>query len=102
KGQACKRGIAFAKEEILSPHRMLTTTVRVIAGELPLVPVRSRSPLPKGLLLRAAVALRNVELQAPVQQGQLVMADILGTGVDIIASRDIAQVNNDADVLAPG
>ena len=89
-GQSCKRGIAFAREEVLSPHRMLTTTVTVRNGTLPLAPVRSRSPLPKALLLPAAAELRKIVLCAPVQQGQLVTANILGSGIDIIASRDIA------------
>jgi len=89
KGNACKRGIAFVQEEITNPRRMLTTTVQVIGGELPLAPVHSSEPLPKDLLLEAARALRVLRLSAPVQMGQVVLADILGAGVDIVASRPI-------------
>ena len=89
KGNACKRGIAFVQEEITNPRRMLTTTVQVAGGELPLAPVHSSEPLPKSLLLAAARELRGLRLGAPVQMGQVVLADILGTGVDIIASRPI-------------
>ncbi|MGI5917043.1 MAG: DUF1667 domain-containing protein [Anaerolineae bacterium] len=89
RGQACNRGVAFVKEELSAPRRMLTTTVRVEGGALPLVPVRSREPLPKEQVLDVAAALRRVVLKAPVKEHQVVLADALGTGVDIIASRDM-------------
>ncbi len=86
-GQACKRGIAFVREELTAPRRVLTTTVRVKGGALPLVPVRSSEPLPKGLLLEIARALRSVVLAAPVAEHQVVLKDVQGTGIDIITSR---------------
>lgn len=89
KGNACKRGIAFVQEELTAPRRTLTTTVRVRQGRLPLVPVRSVAPLPKDKVLAVAAQLRAIELQAPVREGQLVLANALGTGVDILATRDL-------------
>jgi CxxC motif-containing protein len=86
-GQACKRGVAFTKEEILAPRRILTTTVRVQNGILPLVPVRSRAPLPKEMLLKVVAILRQVVLQAPIHEHQVVLANVFDSGVDIIASR---------------
>ena len=86
-GQACRRGIAFVREELTAPKRTLTTTVRVAGGALPLVPVRSREPLPKGIVLDVAARLRAVELVAPVAAHQVVMADALGSGVDIVTTR---------------
>jgi len=88
-GQACRRGIDFVREELTAPKRTLTTTVRVVGGTLPLAPVRSREPLPKGILLDVAARLRGVELAAPVAAHQVVMADALGSGVDIITTRAI-------------
>ncbi len=88
-GHACKRGVAFVQEELAAPKRMLTTTVRVRGGALPLVPVRSSGPLPKGLLLQIAAQLRQVVLQAPVAEHQVVWRDVLNTGVDIITSREV-------------
>lgn len=88
-GQTCKRGIAFAREEILAPRRILTTTVRVENGVLPLVPVRSRTPLPKELLFKVTAILRQMVVQAPVYEHQVVLANALESGVDIIASRTL-------------
>lgn len=89
KGNACRRGIAFVQEEISNPRRMLTTTVQVDGGKLPLVPVHSSQPLPRPLLLEAAAALRRVRVSAPVTTGQVIVRDILGTGVDMQASRPV-------------
>ena len=90
KGQACQRGLAFVREELSDPRRTLTTTVRVRGGQLPLLPVRSVAPLPKGLVREIAVRLRQVEIEAPVRERQVILADALGTGIDIVASRDVA------------
>jgi len=89
KGQACQRGIAFVREELTDPRRTLTTTVRVCGGTMPLLPVRSAAPLPKSLLRDVAARLRTVSVQAPVRQYQVILPDALGTGVDIVASRDL-------------
>ena len=93
-GQACKRGVEFVRKELTAPKRMLTTTVRVQGGVLPLVPVRSAEPLPKPLLRQAAASLRQVLLAAPVREHQVVVANILNTGVDIIASRELPSVQD--------
>ena len=88
-GQSCKRGVEFVREELTDPRRTLTTTVQVEGGALPLAPVRSEAPLPKGLVLDVARALREVVLRAPVAQHQVVLEDALGSGVDIITTRSI-------------
>ncbi|MGI6380605.1 MAG: DUF1667 domain-containing protein [Anaerolineae bacterium] len=87
RGGRCRRGEAFAREEITDPRRMLATTVRVAGGVGPLVAVRSAEPMPKALLLPAADLLRRVVLKAPVSLHQVVIADLLDSGVAIIASR---------------
>ena len=90
-GHTCRRGIEFVREEISAPRRTLTTTVRVSGGALPLVPVRSSAPLPKGRVLEIAAFLRTVVLTAPVEARQVVVADVLGTGVDIVTTRALAR-----------
>jgi len=95
RGEACRRGVAFVEEELTAPKRMLTTTVRVRGGELPLVPVRSTEPLPKGLVPDVVARLREVELSAPVGEHQVVLADVLGTGVDIVTSRALARADEE-------
>jgi CxxC motif-containing protein len=94
-GQACKRGVAFVQEELTNPRRMFTSTVRVRGGSLPLAPVRSSQALPKQLLLPTAALLRGLELQAPISQHQMIVHNVLDTGIDIIATRDIPALTHE-------
>lgn len=88
-GNTCPRGETYAHQELTDPQRMLTSTVRVEGGVLPLLPVVSKSTLPKGRIMDCAEALRSVAVQAPVKTGDVIVSNILGLGVDIIASRDM-------------
>ncbi len=87
---SCPRGQAYATEEMTAPKRVLTSTVKIAGGLLPLLPVVSSQPLPKEKVMACAAALRKINIQAPVQQGDIIIPDILGLGVDIIASRSMA------------
>lgn len=90
-GNTCPRGKKYAHQELTDPQRMLTSTVRIEGGELPLLPVVSKTTLPKGKILDCAAALRSVEVKAPVHTGDVIVKDILGLGVDIVASRDMGK-----------
>ena len=87
-GFTCERGRAYAKSEITAPKRMLTTTVKLHGSRLHLLPVVSRQPLPKEKIFACVRCLAAVEVQAPVKAGDVIAGNILGLGVDIVASRD--------------
>ena len=89
KGNTCPRGAKYANDEVTAPKRMLTTTVRIEGGMLPLLPVVSETVLPKEKVLDCAAFLRGVTVKAPVKTGDVIVKDILGLGVNIIASRDM-------------
>lgn len=86
-GHECEVGRRYAEEEFRDPRRMVTTTVKARNGILPLLPVVSTRPIPKALVRKVVKALAEVEVEAPVEDGQVICRDILGTGADIIASR---------------
>lgn len=86
-GHECEVGRRYAEEEFRDPRRTVTTTVRVRNGIIPLLPVVSTRPIPKALVREAVKALADVEVEAPVSDGQVIYRDILGTGADIIAAR---------------
>lgn len=88
-GNTCRRGDAYARREVTAPTRVLTTTVRLSGSIDPVVPVKTVGEVPKGLVLACARALRTVSVSAPVSAGDVVCRDILGTGVDVIAVRDM-------------
>jgi len=87
-GNACKRGLTYAHAEITHPVRQITTTVSVKDGRCPLVPVRSKKPIPKSRIFEAVGILHGLTLTAPVHCGDVVVRNILGTGIDIIAAGD--------------
>ncbi|VBB09190.1 Hypothetical protein LUCI_4476 [Lucifera butyrica] len=90
-GFACQRGVNYAREEITSPKRTLTTTVKIANGELHLLPVISKPALPKDKVMAVARCLAAVEVAAPVSQGDVIYSNILNLGVDIVATRDVAR-----------
>jgi len=93
-GNACPKGIKYAEEEFINPLRILTTTVKVIGGELPLVSVKTEKSIPKRLLLKAMVEIAKIEVKAQVKIGQVIKDDLLGTGVSLVATRNIKRVDS--------
>lgn len=90
-GNKCKLGVAYVEQEITDPRRVLPTTVRVLNGERPLVPVWTPEPMPKGLLLELAADTRRMEVEAPVTVGDVVVEDWRGLGVRLVASGSVAR-----------
>lgn len=88
-GNQCNRGVAYAKMESTNPTRMMTSTVRVHGAVLAAAPVKTAAPVPKNKVVDCVKALRDVDLEAPVAIGQVVAANVCGTGVDVIATRSI-------------
>lgn len=88
-GADCKIGEGYAAEEFKDPRRIVTTTVRVSGGMLPLLPVRTVDSIPKRLVPEVVRVLADVVMDAPIEEGQVVYPDILGTGVDVISSREM-------------
>ena len=85
----CKRGRDYVQRELTDPRRMVASTVQVKGGLHPLLPVATAAPFPKPRIPELMTALRNVKVEAPVSAGQVILADALGTGIDISASRAV-------------
>lgn len=92
-GNTCKRGEAYAKNEILSPSRTLTTTVRIEGGSMPLVPVRTDKPIPKAMLFKAMEQANACIAKAPIKCGDVIIADFVENGTNLIACRSIDSSN---------
>ena len=87
-GQGCKRGLEYASAEFAHPVRILTTTVK-IAGENDLLPVRSNKPLPKEKVMECMEIIRAAEVKAPVNRYDVIIPNICGCGVDIVATKTV-------------
>jgi len=87
KGNTCKRGVTYAVDECTAPKRTLTTTVQVnINGKRALVPVKTTAAIPKEKLFEAMNILNAVVLTNAVKCGDVVIANLLETGIDIVAT----------------
>ncbi len=90
-GNTCKRGEEYARREVTHPTRVLTTTLPVLGGERPTLPVRTLGEIPKEMVVSCARALQGVTVEAPVEAGQVVVENLGGTGVDLVATRTVQQ-----------
>ncbi len=88
-GNTCNRGLAYVQQELTDPRRMVATTVRVSHGLHPLVPVYTEEAFPKPRIFDLLERIREMEVEAPVVVNQIVLEDALGTGINVVASRDM-------------
>lgn len=86
-GHECKRGKEYALDEVLSPARTVTTTVRIRGGILPLVPVRTPTPIPKARIPGVLRELAGLQLDAPIAYHQVILDASSEDGVQVIATR---------------
>lgn len=87
-GNTCKRGEKYAHQECIAPERMVTAVIPVAGSAMPLS-VKTRTPIPKKLIGQCMAALADVALTAPVKAGSVVLSDVCGTGVDVIATKSV-------------
>lgn len=88
-GNQCVRGEVYAIQEVTEPRRMFTSTVQLTGSQLKRCPVVSSSAIKKTDIFRIVDLLENVVLEAPVALNQVILKNILDSGIDIIASRSI-------------
>ncbi len=84
----CKLAWAFIQDEIFDPRRTVTTTVLVEGADLPLVSVKTDVPVPKPVVMEVMDHLAGVVVHAPVGIGDVIVSDVLGTGSNIVATRE--------------
>ena len=91
KDNGCKRGEQYAAKELQNPTRTLTSTIKVNGGVLPVVPVKTAGEVPKNMLLQCMEVVRRAGCKAPVKRGDILLYDLLGTGINVIACSDVAK-----------
>ena len=89
KGNFCPKGESYAREELTHPQRTLTTSLKILGASRELVSVKTSSPIPKSLVWEAQEFLRHQVVDAPVNLGQGLVENLLGTGVNVVATRDV-------------
>jgi len=88
-GYKCKKGVEYSRSEALHPRRMLTSSVFVTGGEWPLVSVKTNKPIPKNKLFDVLNIVKKTKIKAPVKIGQIIIKDVAGTGIDVVATKSV-------------
>jgi len=88
-GHQCEKGIEFATEEVLYPKRNLATSVPVKGSATRLVSVRLSDRVPRETVFPILAEIAKLRPEAPIRRGQVLIANVLGTGVDVIATRTV-------------
>ena len=88
-GNTCPRGEAYGRKECTHPTRIVTSTVRVSGGTLPVVSVKTASDIPKEKMKECVRQLKQLTLTAPVHIGDIVLENAAGTGVPVIATKNV-------------
>ena len=88
-GNTCPRGESYARKEVTNPTRIVTTTVRVDGGKVPMINVKTEQDIPKNKIFECIAALRGVTMKAPIHIGDIVLENVAGTGVNIVAAGNV-------------
>lgn len=88
-GNRCGRGALFAQNELTHPMRTITTTVRTVFPEVPVLPVRVSAEIPKERIMDVMAEINKTVVAEPIGRGGIVIADCLGLGVDVIATSSL-------------
>ena len=88
-GFTCKRGMEYACKEVTNPTRIVTSTVRLTGSKTgaAVVSCKTAQDIPKGKIFAVAAALKQVVAKAPVEIGDVLLANVAGTGVDVVATK---------------
>lgn len=88
-GNTCPRGEEYGKQELISPVRVVTTSVKITGGLHRRVPVKTNAPIPKGKIFEIMEEVSKVQVQSPVHVGDIVISNILDTGADLVICQDM-------------
>jgi CxxC motif-containing protein len=99
-GNSCKRGREYGEKECTNPTRTVTSTIPVKNGRISRVPVKTAGEIPKESIFACMDAIRGLSVEAPVKIGEVVMKNVAGTGVDLVAAREIERIVPKEEVSA--
>lgn len=94
KGNKCNRGSDYALKEILEPSRVLTSRVILKDGPMGRIPVKTNGVIPSNLVDDAMELIKNTTTYAPLKKGDIIIKNLLDTGVDLIAARKVNKLEN--------
>lgn len=90
-GNGCPRGAEYGANEVTNPVRIITSTVKINGGDASVVPVKTEHAIPKGLTMKCMEEINKVQISAPVKIGDIVIENVLGTGINVVATKNVSK-----------
>ena len=91
-GNTCKRGFLYATNEVKSPVRTVTTTIKVTGGLSDRVSCKTKEAVPKDKIFEVMEAINKVSCKAPIAIGDVLIEDSAGTGIPVVATKAVESV----------
>lgn len=88
-GNTCRRGEDYARKELINPTRIVTSTVRMKGDGKGVLPVKTQTAIPKDKIFACMRALREIEVEPPIECGEIILENVVQTGVDIISTKHL-------------
>lgn len=93
-GNTCKRGEVYGLNEVINPVRVITSTVKIKGAAFTVLPVKTKSGIPKKLNFEVMKVINSITVKAPIKCGDIIIKNILNTGIDLVATRSMEKVNS--------
>lgn len=90
-GNSCERGSVYGRNECIAPVRTVTSTIKVSGGTISRCPVKTSVPIPKEKVFDVIAVINQLNVEAPVQIGQIILSNV--EGADIVAVRNISSAD---------
>lgn len=88
-GNKCERGAEYGKAELLHPVRVVTSTVRIEGAACRRLPVKTSAAVDKDRIFDVMALLDGVTVHAPVRTADVIVPNLFGTGVSVIACKSM-------------
>ena len=88
-GNSCPRGAEYAVNEVTNPKRMITSFMMVKNRENCVVSVKTSTSIPKGMIFQVMEEINKVGVDAPTRIGDVAIKNVLGTGADIVITKNV-------------
>ena len=92
KGNTCAKGDIYARKEVVNPTRIVTSTVKIVGGDKERISVKTANDIPKAKIFEVMKDIDAAQAQAPAKIGDVLVKNVAGTGVDVIATRNVDAV----------
>ena len=91
-GNTCQRGEVYARKEVTNPTRIVTSTIRVLEGMLPVVSVKTKEDIPKEKIMDCMMEINATIATAPIRIGDILIENVAGTKVAVVATKNVKAI----------